>query len=224
MPKELRLSEQYSVSDSIIDMSRKNFNKQFSTLVNYSTRIYKLSMEFVMDLRVQKTRRNIINAFLQLRAQKPLEKITIKELAALAEINKATFYLHYHDIYELSETLENEVVQSTLRSIEHPESLFRDNKLFTRELADAFIANEQLIKILFEGSRSISFITLFEKELKSLILEVEPDFRDSTEKSMAITYLIYGGYYTYVRFRSCGVKAVFDLIGKFSESIVKFYE
>ena len=46
-----------------------------------------------MDLRVKKTRRSIINAFLMLRANKPLEKITVKELAELAMINKATFYL-----------------------------------------------------------------------------------------------------------------------------------
>ncbi|MBR3282470.1 MAG: TetR/AcrR family transcriptional regulator [Ruminococcus sp.] len=45
-----------------------------------------------MDMRIEKTRRSIINAFLQLRAKKPLEKITVKELSALAEINKATFY------------------------------------------------------------------------------------------------------------------------------------
>ena len=77
-----------------------------------------------MDLRAEKTNRSIINAFLQLRSQKPLEKITVRELAALAEINKATFYLHYHDIYDLSESLEKDAVQSTLRSIQHPEELF----------------------------------------------------------------------------------------------------
>ena len=87
-----------------------------------------------MDLRVEKTKRSIINAFLKLRSQKPLEKITVKELASLAEINKATFYLHYHDIYDLSETLEREVVQSTLNSIQHPEAIFRNNRSFVREL------------------------------------------------------------------------------------------
>ena len=51
-----------------------------------------------MDLRVEKTKRSIINAFLNLRSRKPLEKITVKELSEIAQINKATFYLHYHDI------------------------------------------------------------------------------------------------------------------------------
>ena len=55
-----------------------------------------------MDLRTEKTKRSIINSFLELRSRKPLEKITVKELSEKAEINKATFYLHYHDIYDLS--------------------------------------------------------------------------------------------------------------------------
>ena len=56
-----------------------------------------------MDLRTERTKRSIANAFLELRKQKDIEKITVKELAELAYINKATFYTHYHDIYDLSD-------------------------------------------------------------------------------------------------------------------------
>ena len=52
-----------------------------------------------MDLRVEKTEKAIKNAFIELRSQKPLEKITVKELCAEARINKSTFYSHYQDIY-----------------------------------------------------------------------------------------------------------------------------
>ena len=47
-----------------------------------------------MDLRTEKTESSIINAFIELRAKKPLEKITVKELCQLARINKSTFYAH----------------------------------------------------------------------------------------------------------------------------------
>ena len=43
-----------------------------------------------MDLRTEKTERSILNAFIGLRAQKPLEKITVKELCEKAWINKST--------------------------------------------------------------------------------------------------------------------------------------
>ena len=62
-----------------------------------------------MDIRIEKTENAIKNAFLEIRARKPLEKITVKELCACAQINKSTFYAHYQDIYALSEKLEQEI-------------------------------------------------------------------------------------------------------------------
>ena len=47
------------------------------------------------DLRVRKTKRNIKHALAQLLQTKPLNKITVTEIAKTAEINKGTFYLHY---------------------------------------------------------------------------------------------------------------------------------
>ena len=67
-----------------------------------------------MDIRIEKTKRAITNTFLELRARKPLEKITIKELCEKALINKSTFYSHYRDIYDLSDALETEVVSSVI--------------------------------------------------------------------------------------------------------------
>ncbi|PNZ57598.1 TetR family transcriptional regulator, partial [Staphylococcus condimenti] len=52
---------------------------------------------FIMDKRVVKTRRNITETFLDLFYKKDFEKITIKEIADAAEIERKTFYLHYLD-------------------------------------------------------------------------------------------------------------------------------
>ena len=174
-----------------------------------------------MDLRIEKTRRSIINAFLELRSKKPLEKITVKELSAKAEINKATFYLHYHDIYDLSESLEREVVESCLHSIQHPEEVFRCTRTFVSELSEAFVANERLIKILFEGSRSSSFVQLLENGLNDMIQIAYPDHKQSMENRMMLTYLIYGGYYTYFKYCDNGIKPVLDIIGRLTDGILQ---
>ena len=54
-----------------------------------------------MDLREKKTRKSIQEAFLALRAHKPVERITVRELTELAQVSKSTFYVHYQDIYVL---------------------------------------------------------------------------------------------------------------------------
>lgn len=177
-----------------------------------------------MDLRIEKTKCAIRNAFLQLRSRKPLEKITVKELSTLANINKATFYLHYHDIYDLSETLERDVVQSCLDGIKQPENIFKDNRSFVKELTQTFIANEQLIKILFEGNRSSSFMDLFEEELYKIIYTAYPDYQPSAENKMTMTFLIYGGYYTYFKHHDQSINAVFNVIENFSDAVTEMHK
>ncbi|NLT09633.1 MAG: TetR/AcrR family transcriptional regulator [Ruminococcus sp.] len=177
-----------------------------------------------MDMRIEKTRRSIINAFLQLRSRRPLEKITVKELAALAEINKATFYLHYRDIYDLSETLERETVQSALRSIQHPEAIIKDIRSFIHQLGDAFVSNERLIKILFEGSRSSSFVSILEDELMKVRHETDPEHTISQESRMMMTYMIYGGYFTYFKYCDMGIKTVLEMMERLSGGIIGLYD
>ena len=55
----------------------------------------------LQDKRVIKTLEGIEKAFLELLSVKPVEKVTVTELADLARINKGTFYLHYQDIPDL---------------------------------------------------------------------------------------------------------------------------
>ena len=93
-----------------------------------------------MDLRVQRTRKNIRDAFIELRSRKPIEKITVKELAEAAFINKATFYQHYEDLYDLSESMENELIDNIISSIPHPEGDLEKEVLITFLIQGSFHA------------------------------------------------------------------------------------
>ena len=122
-----------------------------------------------MDLRIEKTRQSIINAFIALRSGKPLEKITVKELCEKAMINKSTFYFHYADIYELSDFLETEIVTSIISSLDHPEYMVEHPGAFTQELFLAYLSRDTLIQTLFSGSRSGRLIQKIEAGIKELI-------------------------------------------------------
>lgn len=173
-----------------------------------------------MDLRVKKTKNSIINAFLQLRAKKPLERITVKELSDLAEINKATFYLHYKDIYDLSETLEDELFERVFNSIEHPNSALSDPKLFIRELVEGFISNKSLIDIIFGKDRRNILADKFEAEVRKFIFEQYPQYKDVPELNITLTYMIKGGYYAYVENSEYDVDKVITVIGEMAAGIV----
>ena len=62
------------------------------------------------DPRTEKTRRAIREAFAELLMQKELQKITVQEIADLAEINRVTFYKHYLDIYDLYDKVEADLL------------------------------------------------------------------------------------------------------------------
>ena len=63
------------------------------------------------DARVRYTKMRIRKAFLECIERKSLNKITVKEICDIAEINRATFYTHYHDPFDLLDKLEEETLQ-----------------------------------------------------------------------------------------------------------------
>lgn len=63
------------------------------------------------DKRTRYTRKVIHGAFLQLLKTNTVEKITVTEICRLAEINRATFYRHYENQYDLLSCMENEMLE-----------------------------------------------------------------------------------------------------------------
>lgn len=58
----------------------------------------------------EQTRDNLREAFWSLYAERPIEKIAVREITDRAGYNRATFYLHYHDVYEVLEEVEDRVL------------------------------------------------------------------------------------------------------------------
>ena len=63
------------------------------------------------DARIRYTQRILKESLLALLKQKPINKITVKEVCELAELNRATFYAHYSDCFALLEQIENELLE-----------------------------------------------------------------------------------------------------------------
>ncbi|CQR56663.1 TetR/AcrR family transcriptional regulator [Paenibacillus riograndensis] len=68
-------------------------------------------MEKAADLRVIRTKKLIDEAFLSLVEEKGLEGVNVRSLTSKAGINRGTFYLHYQDIYDLMEKMEDQIIE-----------------------------------------------------------------------------------------------------------------
>lgn len=68
--------------------------------------------EEIQDRRVKRTKMLLQNALVDLMLEKAVGKISVKELTQQADVNRSTFYLHYLDIYDMLEQMENEFVET----------------------------------------------------------------------------------------------------------------
>ncbi|WP_164219777.1 TetR family transcriptional regulator [Virgibacillus sp. YIM 98842] len=62
------------------------------------------------DPRILRTRKLIMDSFIELSEEKEFKDITIKDITSKAMINRATFYYHFQDIYDLLERALSEVL------------------------------------------------------------------------------------------------------------------
>lgn len=93
------------------------------------------------DIRVVKTRESIEAALLELLKSKPIDKISVVELACTAKINKSTFYLHYQDIHDLYRQTLFKILEKPFRNGDFFPDFFSDPEHFFAQLGDAIRLN-----------------------------------------------------------------------------------
>ena len=67
-------------------------------------------MDEKQDFRSLRTQRHLRKALCELLYEKPINKITIRELTEKAEISRCTFYLYHDSIYSMVKSIENDML------------------------------------------------------------------------------------------------------------------
>lgn len=65
----------------------------------------------------EQTKSTLRDAFWQLYSDKPIEKITIKEITDIAGYNRGTFYLYYNDVYDILAQIEEDLLEKIQEAI-----------------------------------------------------------------------------------------------------------
>ncbi|MDP4088564.1 MAG: TetR/AcrR family transcriptional regulator [Bacillota bacterium] len=116
--------------------------------------------------RVRKTKKLLLQGLTQLMSEKKINKITVKELTDLVDVNRATFYLYYKDIFDMVEKVETEMFDSISEVLANyfAKGFDYDNSVafftyvfeFVQEYAD-------MCKILLGPDGDYAFIEKFKK-------------------------------------------------------------
>lgn len=107
------------------------------------------------DGRVRYTKMVIKDSLLKLLREKPIQKITVKEICGLAEINRATFYTHYSDAHDLLEQIENDLFENIASTVAAQQE---DIGNLTREIFTIIEENIDLCKVLFSENGDKMFL------------------------------------------------------------------
>lgn len=118
--------------------------------------------ENTADRRVRKTRALLRQALIRLMRQKSVQDITVKELCAVCDINRGTFYLHYTDVAQLLHSIEDELLVEFERVLEHltPESTLSGEapSPAMRSMLELLAENEDLCRVLLCHNGDLAFV------------------------------------------------------------------
>ncbi len=149
------------------------------------------------DSRVKRTKKLIRKGLAELSKTKSITKVTVKELTDLIEINRGTFYLHYKDIYELVESLENELYNefnskiSAITSEDILKSPIEICELFCEHLLEHMETYAMLMGEHGDAQFTHKIGELMNKKVYELFKNIFPNMND-TKYDFAYNYSKFG--------------------------------
>ncbi len=160
------------------------------------------------DRRTKYTKSVIRQALFDLLQEKPINKITVTDICKLADINRSTFYSHYEDVYALLASIQNELFENVVLTLNTDD--------WFEELLELVDQNKDLCQALIGPHGDSSFIRQLiylgydnsMKFWKKMYPEASPETRD-----YAYAYISYGVIGVLENWVCSGYKLDIDEVG-----------
>ena len=139
--------------------------------------------------RVRLTKKMLKDSLLKLLKRKNIQKISIKEICDLAQINRSTFYKYYSTEYDLLKDIKNEhffAMQEFLK--------LTDSNLTILKFLKYIDENAEFFKLMLDTLNNIDFL---EQLLPVCFSKMNYDeklekYKNSTKQEYMFQFLIYG--------------------------------
>ena len=152
-----------------------------------------------------KTKKIIVESFLDLYTRNDTSQITVRKLCERAGVNRSTFYTYYTDVYELKDEIVSDLVSRvTSRALTGLKSFEEFNPNAIIETLADFIKEYGRTPMLLLMKNSDTFTKLIYEELKKKLEQTGVVLDEKKEKELHL----------YVRYHVNGVIAVMELWNK----------
>jgi AcrR family transcriptional regulator len=181
-----------------------------------------------LDPRVKRTRNLILRAFESLLAEKGFETISVQDVTDKAEVNRATFYAHFHDKYELldysiSQMFRQEIEKRTLNACHYTPDNLRNLILavcdFLAGMHSECAQPHQQFESLTEGTIKNILFELLSHWLKQTGTKISTDI-----PATVATWAIYGlaSHYSHMKKRPALEKFVDEALPLVAVNLEQF--
>ncbi|MBQ7595894.1 MAG: TetR/AcrR family transcriptional regulator [Clostridia bacterium] len=143
-------------------------------------------MSSKIDRRVKYTKMVLKNSLIEILNEKPIEKITVKEICDYADINRGTFYSHYSDQFDLY----NNVIDELLNGIFERMSNFMEEGVTPEDVHKSIASvydyikeNYKLVKVLLDGRIEYNI----EKRIRDVVKRIYLDKINNVDPELVNT-------------------------------------
>ncbi len=135
-----------------------------------------------VDRRVRKTKAALRAGLIKLMQEKSIREITVRELVDEVDINRSTFYLHYTDIYDMLNKIEEELLEQLVSVTDRHKHEYYNEKLNTylEEVFVILLENVDICNLLMSPNGDIQFTSKVKNLIKDNITQTTVEFLQGT--------------------------------------------
>ena len=175
------------------------------------------------DMRWIRTERHLLSAFGEAIETTPIEKITVTGIARAAEVNKATFYLHYRDIFDLAQSYVNQLACDTVEELGDASVLFSEPHRFVSTLMNALADEEKArtVEAIAKSNLVPHYMDALIANLNDALRSVRP-VPDDLRSRAALSFFLHGVMGALAQFRDDDdLDELTEIIGDLVEVLMK---
>lgn len=129
------------------------------------------------DRRVKITKLLLKKSLIDLLYQKNINKITIKELCEMADLNRSTFYAHYTDAYDLLDNIKDAYMKNIIKEVPIMKLKYSHSDMVIKNILNYILDNKKLSKLLLGEKGEVTFqkrlMSIVYDDLQDMLLKIE---------------------------------------------------